>query len=610
MTDRPSDPTADLKLCAVIAKRAYGSNAPIIAAALFGLKQLLPDRGEEVYAHPLSPEPATTEDHLLEAAQHAVRLIKGAGLTPVDAGAVAMIVMGLARGVASGPPREIDALPESRHPERSRCGDRSRVEPASDEATRAAFVRVWRDQGQDARREGLPRSAGDLPEPRWTPGARDAWRAGWDEEDARLAAAADPGQAPPAEFVESGTDPDGGSWSTHISAGTGEHAAAVGRVITAALAEDPRPSAREVTRRIREVLPPDAPTFDEPQVHVLFGGHALCGAGRPDTWPAGSRWVGFNTDEARIETTCPGCVIAHERVTSATRDAERAVDEPQAGGLGLTPAEVQAEVQAEYPDTLAALCTLHGGKAEVRADSCDVCQERGIWAGCGGGLHVHNQDRRPLSDADFARLRDAFGASFVNAWEDTHHGQPVVRFMGVDPNTGAHRPEEYSGSLDWLCANVPTWRIPEPAASAAAAALHHRIGELMAEPGPAPALDEAAAQEMNADALRRGRSIPFPLVEPVTLPTPDAWAEAHAVDEPASLVLTERDAEIVMDALADEEPTEALRAAMRTRIPFSDESTFAAVASEPDPVCGKPYGDGKTCGRDPGHSGGHGRGKR
>lgn len=45
-------------------------------------------------------------------------------------------------------------------------------------------------------------------------------------------------------------------------------------------------------------------------VHVLKHGLALCGAGAPSAWPAGSRWVSFQDPEASTLTTCPACLAA------------------------------------------------------------------------------------------------------------------------------------------------------------------------------------------------------------------------------------------------------------------------------------------------------------
>lgn len=42
-------------------------------------------------------------------------------------------------------------------------------------------------------------------------------------------------------------------------------------------------------------------------VHLLMGGHALCGAGMPSSWPEGDRWVAYNDPDWERVVNCVAC---------------------------------------------------------------------------------------------------------------------------------------------------------------------------------------------------------------------------------------------------------------------------------------------------------------
>lgn len=42
-------------------------------------------------------------------------------------------------------------------------------------------------------------------------------------------------------------------------------------------------------------------------VHVLKNGFALCGAGAPDTWPEGVKWISFQDHQHKASVTCRSC---------------------------------------------------------------------------------------------------------------------------------------------------------------------------------------------------------------------------------------------------------------------------------------------------------------
>jgi len=43
-------------------------------------------------------------------------------------------------------------------------------------------------------------------------------------------------------------------------------------------------------------------------VHMLKSGLAVCGAGMPNDWPDGDRWVAYNNKSDRGSVNCQGCL--------------------------------------------------------------------------------------------------------------------------------------------------------------------------------------------------------------------------------------------------------------------------------------------------------------
>jgi hypothetical protein len=55
----------------------------------------------------------------------------------------------------------------------------------------------------------------------------------------------------------------------------------------------------------------EALNLSNPVVHILKAGTALCGAGVPESWPPGTRWIGYDLPKRSIEprATCNGCRV-------------------------------------------------------------------------------------------------------------------------------------------------------------------------------------------------------------------------------------------------------------------------------------------------------------